>query len=192
MDIRYKLKTAPTLYPVTLTELKANLHILNTDQDTLLQDLIYASIAEAEAYIGRQLLRATWYAYLDGYPDGDEISLTKGPVDAITAVKYLPDGTDTWATVTAADYQLDNVELTARIRFMNSFSPDPDKMNTVEVEFTNGWSAAASVPKDIKQAVILLASEGYLHPENMSLNFGTGTRITATQKLLRNYKVQRY
>jgi uncharacterized phiE125 gp8 family phage protein len=192
MDIRYKLKTAPTLYPVSLTELKANLHILNTDQDTLLQDLIYAAVADAEAIMGRQIMRATWNAYLDGYPEDDNLEITLGPVDAITSVKYLADGASVWTTVSSSYYQLDNSELTARIRFLNSFSPDPDKLSTVDIEFTNGWAAAANVPKTIKQAVILLASEAYLHPENQMLNFGASLRTTAAERMLRNYKVKRY
>lgn len=192
MQLRYKLKTASIFYPVTLTELKANLHILNTDQDTLLQDLIYAAIDYAQTFTGRQFARATYTAYLDAYPAGNELEIELGPVDAITSVKYYAQGSVVITTVSSTLYQLDNTDLTARLRFLESFTPDFARMNIIEVEFTNGWAAAADIPKRIKQAIILIASEMYLHPENQQLNIGSSIRITSAQNLLGPYKVQRY
>lgn len=192
MDLRYKLKTAPVFYPIVLSDLKTNLRILTTDQDTLLQSLIYTAIDDAQTMTGRQFARATYTAYLDAYPSSGEIEIDRGPVDAITTVKYYAPGAVTLTTLASTKYQLDNVELTARLRFLESFSVDKDKMNVIEIEFTAGWVDMASIPSSIKDAVILLASERYLNPGNAMLNFGSSIRVTAAERLLRKIKIQRY
>jgi len=193
---RYKLKTAPTIYPVSLADVKRNLRIpttdTDTDRDTLLQDLIYAAIDASQNATGRQYCRATYTLYLDAYPEGDEIEIELGPVDAISSVKYYAQDAAVLTTVNSADYQLDNSELTARLRFLESFSADADKMNPVEIEFTTGWATAAAVPADLKQAVILRACDMYLSPENRTENIGMGQRVTSAELKERNFRVVRY
>ena len=188
--IRYKLKTAPAVLDI-LTEVKNNLRLLNADHDSLLADLTTSAVTEVENHIGRQLLRATYLAYLDSYP-GDILEIHRGPVAAIVAVKYYADGASVQTIVDQLTYQLDDTELTARVLFKSYFSPDSSRLNAVEIEFTCGWENKAAIPGDILRALVLLVSEGFLNPGNMSLNYGSGLRTTAALKLLRNYKVQRY
>lgn len=192
MDTRYKLKTAPTLYPASLAELKRNLHIrtedIDTDRDQLLQDLIYAAVIASQNATGRQYCPATYTLYLDAYPDVDELEITLGPVASITSVKYYASGSESLTTVSSSKYQLDNSELTARLRFLESFTPDPDKLNVIEIEFINGWSSDTGVPADLKQAVILRATESYLNPDNPIAS----KWLTAAENKERNYKVSRY
>jgi uncharacterized phiE125 gp8 family phage protein len=192
MDLKYKLKTAPVFLPVSVAELKRNLRIEHNDQDELLQELIIRAVASSQAATGRQYARATYTLYLDAFPDGDEIEIELGPVEVITTVKYYAQDAAVLTTVAAATYQLDNVELTARLRFLESFTPDSDKMNVIEIEFTNGWTAATDVPADLKEAILLRASEAYLHPENQNLNFGFGLRVATAELKEKNYRVQRY
>lgn len=191
---KYKLKTAPTVTPISLNELKRNLHIIetDTDQDTYLGEIISGVVDIVQTDIGRQLCLATYTAYFDSYPAGDELELELGPVSGISSVKYYADDATDLTTVSASDYQLDNTELTARLRFLNSFSTDADRMNAVEIEFTTGWGSADDVPRGIKDALLLLSSDRYLNPENPMLNFGAGIRQTAAERLLRNYRVQRF
>jgi uncharacterized phiE125 gp8 family phage protein len=192
MDIRYKLKTAATLYPATLADLKRNLHIrtedVDTDRDQLLQDLIYAAVIASQNSTGRQYCPATYILYLDAYHDNDELEITLGPVASITSVKYYAPGEANLTTVNSTKYQLDNAELTARLRFLESFTPDSDKLNVIEIEFINGWSSEAGVPPDLKQAVILRATEAYLNPDNPTAS----KWLTAAENKERNYKVSRY
>jgi len=190
VETRYKIKTAPTWDPITVDELKRNLHIEinNHDQDEYLQEILLSIIDQVQTDIGRQIARATYTMYLDGYPDGDEVEITLGPVDAISTVKYYADGASELTTVDAGDYQLDNTELTGRLRFFNSFITDDEKMNVVQIEFTNGYGSAPSVPRSLKDAIILLASDRYLNPENS----GVSVNQSAAERLLRNYRIQRY
>jgi len=192
MTLRYKLKTAPVFAVITIAELKRNLHIEHNDQDELLQELVNRAIASSQVATGRQYARATYTAYLDAYPAGGELEIDLGPVDAITSVKYLAPGASSLTTVDPLKYQLDNVELTARLRFLESFTPDSERMNVIEIEFTTGWVSAAAVPRDLCEALILRASEAYLHPENAEQNFGMGLAIKTAQIKERNYSVPRY
>ena len=193
---RYKLKTAPTFEPVTLEQLKRNLRIGTQDepddsQDALLQEILDTIIEEVQFDIGRQLARATYSAYLDDFPASGDMVLTRGPVGEISSVKYY-NQLNVLTTLAAADCLLDNVELTARVRFLNTYNVYSDRLNGVEIEFTCGWATAAEIPKDLVDAVVLLASERFLNPENPGLNSGTSLRVTRAERLLAKYKVSRY
>jgi uncharacterized phiE125 gp8 family phage protein len=196
MDIKYKVKTAPTIHPVTLAQLKANLHILSTDvdasRDAYLQDLLYAAEDWAQARIGRQICRATYTAYLSEFPSGGDLVIHFGPVDSITSVKYYASGATTTTTLSASLYQLDNVDLSAVLRFIEMPSLNTDRLNAIEIELLNGWTTADVVPRKIKDAIILYASERYLNPENRQLNFGTSIRVTQAENLLTEFRPQRY
>lgn len=195
---RYKIKTAPTFDPVSLDEFKHNLRIGTQDeddntQDEYLQEILDAVVDDVQENLGRQLARATYTAYLDNFPsvniDGHcQVDISLGPVDAISSVKYY-DSDNLLTTMAASNYQLDNIELTGRLRFEDTYSLYPDKLNAIEIEFTNGWTTAADIPKPIKDAIILLATERYLNPENIIVN---GSRSTAAERKLRKYRVQRF
>lgn len=194
---RYKLKTAPVFDPVSLDQLKRNLHIDLDDhsQDEYLTEILYSVIDGVQEDIGRQIARATYTMYVDYWPALDkygycDLLITLGPVSEISTVKYY-NASNVLTTMTASDYQLDNVELTGRLRFLNTYDLY-DKMNAIEIEFTNGWTDAASVPKDISDAIILLSTDRYLNPENPALNFGFGTKLSVAERKLRKYRIQRY
>jgi uncharacterized phiE125 gp8 family phage protein len=192
---RYKLKTAPIFAPVELAQFKRNLRIGTQDedddsQDLYLQEILDNVIDEVQADIGRQLARATFTMYLDDFPDTD-LQITLGPVAAISTVKYY-NLSNTLTTMSSADYLLDNVNLTARMRFLETYNVYSERLNGVEIEFTNGWATAAEIPKDLKDAIVLLATDRYLNPENQMLNFGMSVRQTAAERKLRKYRVQRF
>ena len=187
---RYKVKTAPIFEPVALAEFKRNLHIGNQDagdnaMDVYLQEILTGVIEGVQVDLGRQLARATYTLYLDEFPE-DDFPITLGPVDAITSVKYYNSAGEL-TTMDPADYQLDNIELTGRLRFLETYALCPDKMNAIEIEFTNGWVDAASIPKKLKDAVILMATDRYLNPEN-AINM----KISSAENMLRGYRVQRF
>ena len=186
-DKRYKLKTAPDFEAVPFTEVKANLNILHSEKDSEIQSITKAVIKEVQNRIGRQLALAHWYMYLDGFPIGDEIEIEKGPVSGITAVRYWAPGASSYTELSSDSYQLDNTELSARLRFFDTLNTDQNRMNTVEIEFTTGWGASGAIPEDLHDAVVLIASERFLNPENPQR-----TKVTRADALLRNYTVHRW
>ena len=194
-ELRYKLKTAPIFNPVSLDAFKRNLHIgvqgePDTTQDLYLQEILDRTVEDVQEHIGRQIARATYYGYLDDFPSED-LKITRGPVAAIVAIKYY-DLNNSQQTMAAADYLLDNIETTARVRFLNTYNVYSERLNGVEIEFTCGYESAAAVPKRLEEAIILLATDKYMNPENPVLNFGMGLRQTRAENMLRQFRVQRY
>jgi len=78
------------------------------------------------------------------------------------------------------------------MRFLETYNVYSERLNGVEIEFTNGWATAAEIPKDLKDAIVLLATDRYLNPENQMLNYGMSVRQTAAERKLRKYRVQRF
>jgi uncharacterized phiE125 gp8 family phage protein len=197
MDLRYKLKIAPTSYPASVADIKRNLRIptsdTDTDRDALIQDLIYDAITASQNATGRQYCPVTYTLYLDSYPSDGLVEITLGPVYEISSVKYWAPDAIAIADLSEGLYELDNSELTARLHFLEEFETDPEKLNAIEIEFVAGFTAngnqAADIPADLKQAVILRACEAFLNPGNVSQD---STRIKAAEIRERDYKVQRY
>jgi len=189
-ELRYKLKTAPTFYPVTIERLKRNLRIDEDDnsQDYYLEEIIESVTNSVQTSIGRQIARATYIAYLDDFDE--ELELTLGPVNEINSIKYY-DTSNQQQTMSASDYILDNSELTARLRFLQTYSVYPERFNAIEIEFENGWEKD-EIPAELKDAIVLLCTERYLNPENDPQSFGSGLRISAAERILKKYRVQRY
>jgi uncharacterized phiE125 gp8 family phage protein len=200
-ELRYKIKTEATFEAVDLDRLKRNLHIGAQDeddntQDEYLQEILEAVTDDVQTDIGRRLCQETWLGYLDDFPvendDGNcEVDITLGPVIEVIGVQYY-NSSNVKTVMSAADYTLDNTELTARLRFLNTYSVYSDRLNAVEIEFTTGYQSVGAVPKRIKDAIILLASDRYLNPENSTLNFGFSVRQSKADNMLRKFRVQRF
>ena len=182
---RYKITTPAIDLPVSLQELKSNVRVSNPALDGVLLQHLQGATAEAESYTGRLFMRATVAAYLDSYPEDGELEITKGPVNAITSVKYYADGESTMTTVDSGKYQLDNIEVDARLRFSEVFTADANRMNAVEIIYTAGWATAEEVPRQIREAIILSASARYLNPL-------AGTMPVQARYLLDAYKNKRF
>jgi uncharacterized phiE125 gp8 family phage protein len=140
--------------------------------DTLLTAYLYAAIEKAEVFTGRQLLTATWDAYLDQFPAEDYIELPFGNLQSITSLKYKDsDGTETTMTPTT-DYLTETMgERKGRIvlaygKSWPTFTAYPS--NPITIRFICGWTAAASVPYSIKAAIQLIAADLYNNRETIS------------------------
>jgi uncharacterized phiE125 gp8 family phage protein len=120
-----------------------------------------------------------------------EVPITLGPVNEVVGVQYY-NSSDVKTLMSTDDWLLDNIELTARLRFLNTYNVYSERLNAVEIEFTNGYASAAVIPKNIRDAIVMLASDRYLNPENPSVNFGFSLKQTAAERLLRKFRVQRF
>jgi len=200
LEKRYRLDTAATAYPCTVDDLKRNLHIRtdddDIDRDQLLQDLIYSAVEQSQNNTGRQYCQATFTLFLNEYPDGGVVEIEKGPVIEILSVKYYASGATSLTTVDPADYELDNYEDTARLRFKEEFTPDGDMLNPIQIQYTAGYSAlgaqVSAVPKQLKDAVVLRASSSYLNPGNDPENYQGSVKIRRAEILEKDFKPQRF
>jgi uncharacterized phiE125 gp8 family phage protein len=138
-----------------------------TAEDDDLTDLITDGRVVVENICRRALLTQTWYYYLDKFPSEDFFKLPFGNLQSVTSVKYKDsDGTETTMTVTTEYIVETNGDQCGRIVLpygasWPSFTPYPS--NPITVEFVCGWTAAASIPKNIKRAVKFAAEDAYYH-----------------------------
>lgn len=177
-----KLITAPTVEPVTLTEVKEQAVIGVTTDDTLLTRLISVARAEAEGITKRSLAPTTWEVVLDTWPRW-EIRLPRGPVTAVSSVKYYDeDGVE--QTLSTSIYEADLDSLVARVQPRDGEEwPDVDVMaNAIRIRYTAGWSAAAC-PVEIKQWIMVRVASLYAQRES----FLAGSNAPAVVPMPRNF-----
>ncbi len=178
-----KLVTAPSEDPVTLATVKGFLRIDNSDDDTLIGALIKAAVKKCEAYTDQKFITQTWDIYFDRFPfreapnswwDGvregivsdlyvqaPNLDLPFGPMQSVTALNtYADDGVAN--TFDASNYNVDTVGPFGRISLkMGSIWPPTilRVTNSVQVRAVFGYGLAASVPDDIKHAILLTVSK---------------------------------
>lgn len=134
--------------------------------DALLTEKLQSAIDDAEDFTGRQLLTATWKAYLDKFPcDKDFIELPFGNLQSVTAITYKDSaGTVTTMTVTTEYLVETNGDQCGRIVLPYGCSWPSVTLypsNPICIEFVCGWTTAALVPSKIKSAILLGATDLY-------------------------------
>jgi len=185
---RYVTVNPPSGLPVTLQSLKDNLQIEHTEKDTFLTECLETAIEYAEKKLGWYMGSRTMAMYRDGIPADNIIQVTRGPVAASGfKFEYISFGETAYTELSADDYQLDQEERSARILLTDPPTINTERLSPVKVTYTAGYTDTDLIPKQVKKAVVLVATELYLNPENKGENFGTGIRITTADRLMRDY-----
>jgi uncharacterized phiE125 gp8 family phage protein len=148
---------APTDYPVTLVEAKAQCRVDQSDEDTLLNGLIAAATDYVEQYTGTAIMAQTWATYYDAFTDA--MTMPHGPVQSVTSVKYYDvDGVLQTASPTIYDTDLaSNPQWVVRVS-TETWPDTIDVVNAVAIEYVSGY---VTVPPSIKHAILLLISQWY-------------------------------
>ena len=175
--------THPTAEPITLSELKAQLGINDTNSDTVLTRRITEARKWAEGYTKRSIMPQTHELRLDAF--ADVIELPFPPVVVISSVKYIAsDGTLT--TVDAADYTLDTTPLVPIVRpvYGESWPSPRAETSAVRVQYTTGYPvstlAAAKTITGITEAtpgVVTSAGHGFADGDLILLDIAGMTEL---------------
>ena len=168
MEIYYSLEeyAAPTVEPVTSTELKKQLNLDAGfhDDDDYLDDFIGpAARRMIETETRRATINTTYKMYMDAWPD--VIELPRSPVSSVSSIAYV-DTAGTAQTLSAANYESDIKGVVARIRPVSgeSWPEVDDVVNAITVTFVAGYGAAATaVPAGLKIAIAMLGAHLYEH-----------------------------
>lgn len=170
------VSVAPTSEPVTVDELRTHLRIDDPAFDNELTRLIVAARKSCEAYLHRQLIHATFQWSFDLWPGSTSFQMPVGPLSSVTSVQYY-DTNSTQQTWSASNYQVDTTELNGSITLASSVtypSLQVDKKNAIMITFVAGYgSTSASVPENVRQAVLALA--GYWFEVPAPVNIGNIT-----------------
>jgi len=147
--------TAPTVEPITAGELATHLVVEDPAEDAYLDTLIVTARKALEETYWTQFCTATYDQYFDRFTN--PLTLRRSPLGAISSVKYTDtDGTlQTLATSVYEAGLIDGVGI-VRLKYEQTWPVDvrghPD---SVVVQFTAGYGAAAAVPEPIKHAIKL-------------------------------------
>lgn len=186
---RVKVKTAPTVEPLTVAEAKLHLRVDHPDDDATIERQIVAVRQLAEKFLRRSLITQTLQLHLDEFPVG-ELVLPRGPVASITSITYVDTA---GATQTVASYQSDLVSEPARLfPAYDELWPDTREVpNAVIVEYVAGYGAAGSaVPEQIRAGMLLALSD--LFENRGSVVIGTiaaEIKATAAERLWWPYRL---
>ncbi len=162
------LAVGPATEPVTLVELKAQMKLDHTADDTRLAEMVIPTARQlAEAHTGRAFITQTWVLTLRGF-GMEPIVIPKPPLVSITSVHYVDahGATQTWTAGTTG-YQLDHP--TGQFARFATLQPaygvrwprTRDVPGAVTITVVAGYGAAANVPVGIKDAVLLWAEGLY-------------------------------
>jgi len=188
----YIVSSAPTSYPISLTEAKEHLRITDTTEDTLIESLIQASTEYCEIYENRKYCNQTIVACYDSFDS--KLILPCNPVQSISSITYIDDN-EVEQTLDSSLYTLDNyscpsfvyISSSASLPTVNSDYPNPVRV-TYEAGYESNPSSTDSIPARVKASIKLILGALFENREN----FITGTitsEIPFSAKCLLNERV---
>jgi len=151
---------------ISLIDAKAQLRIEHDNEDAVISDCIDAAVAAAENYIGGPIAQRTGVIFgLNEWKN--KFYFPVGPVTAVSQVAYWPLGVELSPIVLdSGQYQLYNFGPTRSMLIIRESSLglplDPERLDAVEITTTVGW-AVADIPKEIRQAMLLLVDDFYTY-----------------------------
>ena len=149
----------PTSEPVSVAEVKAHLRITTVDDNELLEGYIKATRHQAENYMKRQILPATWQLKFDDFNNSTQaIKLPRPPLSStasdvtITYINSTVAGSSS-TTLSSTAYTVDNDSEPGRVypSYGNDWPTDVlDVNHAVTVQYITGYVSTSSVPENIK------------------------------------------
>lgn len=165
-----ELVTAPGTLPVTVNELRRHVwevYDRDSTDDTYFTELLTRATAHVETITSRKLVSQTWRGYLDEWPaQGAAIELPFGRVTSITRFNWLGDDAVDHIMTASTDYIASLAGYWPKVVPVAAWpSGGLFQVDPIRVEFVAGFGAAAAVPAEIKQAILMLAAHWYKNRE---------------------------
>ncbi len=134
--------------------------------DALLTRYIKTARRLCEKIHNRAYITQTWDLYLDAFPaDTQDIRIPLPPLQSVTSLQYK-DTADVLQTLAATEYIVDTLSEPGRIclAYGKSWPATLDEAQAVQIRFVCGYGAtAASVPDEVRSAILLKVSDLYEH-----------------------------
>lgn len=171
------------------TSLGAGCPATNTTQDPQLTALIASARRRIEERLSKALLTQTWVLRLDRFPAW-EIGLPRPPLASISSIQYL-DSAGATQTLDAAKYVVDTHGAVGRVvpAYGLSWPSTYPMPNAVTITYVAGWTSAAAVPADIRQALLMLIADLYANRETIITGTITNT-LSLREDLLASHRSQ--
>lgn len=190
---RIRATTAPAGDPITLPEAKAHCRVDASDEDALITRLIGAAVAKIEGPkgLGLAVMERQWALSLHAFPR--LVVLPLGPVTAVNEVTYV-DTAGAQQTLDTADYHVDLDGEPARIEpsYGKSWPATRDQRGAVTVTFTAGYPDAASIPDDLKTALLMTVAHTYENRESVTVGSRVSEVPDTAKAILERYRAGRF
>jgi uncharacterized phiE125 gp8 family phage protein len=153
----------PASQAISTADAKQQLHVDNaaTAENNEIDNMIQAATTQVESFTGRICMPTVIDFVLSGFPHGG-IVLPYSPVTAITSITYYDDN-NALQTLSSGSYYYSLYEEPCKIRYVNSSYPSVYlyRFDAVKIRITVGYADAASVPKSIRQAILVCMADSY-------------------------------
>lgn len=170
-EFSYKVTSAPSVEPVTVSEVKTHTRISGSDQDDMIEKWIKSGRELAESYQRRAFITQTIEVSFDGFPLVP-LLLPRSPVQEVTEMKYYEtDNTEniiyssTSPVGTEGNYYIDTDSKPARVTLAYGYTWPATtirEINSFKITYTAGYGDAADdVPENIKDAILLYCDWRY-------------------------------
>lgn len=177
------LITAPSMEPVTVTELLTHLRVDNTElSDSEALGLIAESRQMIEDEIGLAFISQSWRLSIDRWPGGAEawwdgvrqmaiselyapnamtsVSLPRWPLASITSVTVFDEDSNSQSVTVANTFDVDTYQVPGRMTLKRGSTwPIALRANdAIQIIYVAGYANAAAVPAVMKRALKQLAA----------------------------------
>lgn len=169
--MKRKQTVAPVTEPISLFEARLHLRVDEHDvEDTAIDEIIKAAVAEAEKFQNRAYITQTW----EFYPEAGDVrrgcvKIPLPPLQSVSAVAYRTVA-GAWVTLTAdSDYFVDAVSDPGLVVFSDDFvlpgNADLWPILPIKITAVVGYGAPEDVPSSVRQALLLLIGHFYENRE---------------------------
>lgn len=165
--MNYTQVTAPASEPITLNEAKLYLRVDNNVEDTFITALIKAARSKVENDTWRKMITQTLLLSMDKNEVKRFVGITGSPIQSISHIKYF-DINVVQQILSTGSYQSNLLNEPAIIE-ITDMPEMPDRMNALQIQFVCGYGVVASVPEDLKLAMLLLIGHYYEHREAVTV-----------------------
>jgi uncharacterized phiE125 gp8 family phage protein len=161
-------------------------------EDDLISALITAAREYCEGFTGRALATQTLEAYPQRFPRVNEIELPCPPLQSVTSVKYTDSDGDETTMTADTDYIVDTDSTVGRIVLPYAGTWPAATLytvNPIKIRYVAGYT---TIPRSIKQAMLLLIGHWYANREAVLIGQGTMSKEIefAVKALLSMYRVR--